>query len=49
MHAELVAHGNEAIKADDIEKLRNVVGGFYSIRISGNGDDMLATANITRG
>ena len=49
-HAELVAHGNEAIKADDIEKLRRVVGGLYSIRISTGGvDDMLATANITRG
>lgn len=49
-HAELVAHGNEAIKADDIEKLRQVVGGLYSIRISSGGvDDMLATANITRG
>jgi len=49
-HAELVAHGNEAIKADDLEKLRRVVGGLYSIRISTGGvDDMLATANITRG
>lgn len=49
-HTELVAHGNEAIKADDIEKLRRVVGGLYSIRISTGGvDDMLATANITRG
>lgn len=49
-HAELVAHGNEAIKADDMEKLRRVVGGQYSIRISTAGDDdMLATANITRG
>lgn len=49
-HAELVVHGNEALKADDIEKLRQVVGGLYSIRISTGGvDDMLATANITRG
>ena len=49
-HAELVAFGKEAIKADDFEKLRNVVGQLYSIRISsGDDDDMLAAANITRG
>jgi molecular chaperone DnaK len=49
-HAELVAVGKEAIKADDFEKLRNVVGQLYSIRISsGDDDDMLAAANITRG
>jgi len=48
--AELVAHGNEAIKADDMEKLRRVLGGLYSIRISSAGDDeMLAISNITRG
>ena len=49
-HAELVAAGKEAVKADDFEKLRNVVGQLYSIRISsGDDDDMLAAANITRG
>ena len=49
-HAELVAHGNEAIKADDMETLRRVLGGLYSIRISSTGDDdMFAIANITRG
>lgn len=49
-HTELVAVGKEAIKADDFEKLRNVVGQLYSIRISsGDDDDMLAAANITRG
>lgn len=48
-HAELVAAGKEAIKADDFEKLRHVVGQLYSIRISsGDDDDMLAIANITR-
>lgn len=48
--AELVVHGNEAIKADDMEKLRRVLGGLYTIRISNAGDDeMLATSNITRG
>lgn len=49
-HKELVSHGNEAIKADDIEKLRRVVGGLYVIRISTAGDnDMVASANIARG
>ena len=49
-HAELVAAGKEALKADDFEKLRSVVGKLYSIRISsGDDDDMLAVANITRG
>lgn len=49
-HAELVIAGKEAVKADDIEKLRGVVGQLYSIRISSGGDDdMLAPANITRG
>ena len=49
-HAELVAVGKEAIKADDFEKLRHVVGQLYSFRISsGDDDDMLAAANITRG
>ena len=48
--AELVAHGNEAMKADDMEKLRRVLGSLYSIRISTAGDDeMIATSNITRG
>ena len=49
-HAELVAVGKQSIKADDIEKLRKVVGQLYSIRIStGDDDDMLTAANITRG
>ena len=48
--AELVDHGNEAIKADDMEKLRRVLSGLYAIRISTAGDDdMLATSNITKG
>jgi molecular chaperone DnaK len=49
-HAELVAVGVEAIKADDIEKLRHVMGQLYSIRISlGEDENMIAAANITRG
>lgn len=49
-HAELVAIGVEAIKADDIEKLRKVMGQLYSIRISLSADDdMIGAANITRG
>ena len=49
-HAELVAAGKEAMKADDFESLRRIVGQLYSIRISsGDDDDMLAVANITRG
>lgn len=49
-HAELIAAGKEAIKADDIERLRIVVGKLYSIRISsGDDDDMVASANIMRG
>jgi molecular chaperone DnaK len=48
--SELVAHGAEAVKSDDMEKLRRVLGGLYSIRISAVGDDdMLATSNITKG
>lgn len=48
--ADLVSHGIEAIKADDMDKLRRVLGGLYSIRISTAGDgEMLATSNITRG
>lgn len=47
---ELISHGSEAIKADDMEKLRRVLAGLYSIRISSAGDDdMLASSNITRG
>lgn len=48
-HAQLVAAGSEALKADDINKLRDVVIHLDSIRIgSANEDDMLAVANILR-
>lgn len=48
-HAQLVAAGSEALKANDIDKLRAVVAHLDSIRIgSGGEDDMLAGANIVR-
>ncbi len=49
-HAELVSMGMEALKADDIDKLRQVVAELATSRIgSGSDDDMLMTANIVRG
>ena len=49
-YTELVAFGNAAIKADDIEKLRVIVGQMWSIKIgTGSEDDLLASANIVRG
>ena len=48
-HANLVAAGAEALKANDIDKLRAVVAHLDSIRIGSAGeDDMLAGANIVR-
>lgn len=48
-HAQLVAAGAEALKANDIDKLRAVVAHLDSIRIGSAGeDDMLASANIVR-
>ena len=48
-HAQLVAAGAEALKANDIDKLRAVVVHLDSIRIGTAGeDDMLAGANIVR-
>jgi molecular chaperone DnaK len=44
-----VAVGTEAIKANDIEKLRAVVGQLFSIQVGSAGDDdMMAGANIVR-
>ena len=49
-HAQLVAIGVEALKANDIDKLRAVVVNLDSIRIGSVGDDdMMAGANIVRG
>ena len=48
-HTQLVAAGAEALKANDIDKLRAVVDHLDSIRIGSAGeDDMLAGANIVR-
>lgn len=48
--ADLIAAGKEALQADDINRLRQVVGALYSIRIgSSSEDEMLVTANIVRG
>ena len=48
-HAELVAAGAEALKANDIDKLRLVVAHLDSIRIGSAGEDeMMAGANIVR-
>ena len=48
-HAQIVAVGAEALKANDIEKLRSVVAHLDSIRIgSASEDDMMAGANIVR-
>lgn len=45
----LIAKGNECIKADDIDELRKVVFGLYSIRVAGVGDNMTDVINILRG
>jgi molecular chaperone DnaK len=48
-HAQLVAVGNEALKASDIDKLRATVAHLSSIRIGSVGvDEMTANANIIR-
>lgn len=48
-HAQLVAVGTEALKANDIDKLRTVVFHLDSVRICSAGEDkMLAGANIVR-
>jgi hypothetical protein len=49
-YVELVKAGQEAIKADDIDKLRKVHRMLESLRIdTGSDDDVLATTNIVRG
>lgn len=48
-HAQLVAVGAEALKANDIDKLRAVVVNLDSIRVGSAGDDdMMASVNIVR-
>jgi len=49
-HAELVAIGQEAIKADEIDKLRRVVWELDNMKVgTAAEDEMFATANIVRG
>ena len=46
-HSQLVASGTEALKANDIDKLRSVVVQLDAVRIGSVGDDdMMASANI---
>ncbi|MDR3299355.1 MAG: hypothetical protein LBU43_05000 [Candidatus Accumulibacter sp.] len=48
-HAQMVATGTAALKAGDIDKLRNVVINLDSIRIGSAGaDEMMAGVNIVR-
>ena len=48
-HAQLVATGAEALKANDIDKLRLVVAHLDSVRIGSAGEDeIIAVANIVR-
>lgn len=48
-HAQLVTMGTEALRADDMEKLRGLVAQLDSIRIGSAGaDEMMAAANIVR-
>lgn len=48
-HAQLATAGAEALKANDIDKLRAIVAQMDSIRIGSGGDDeMMAGANIVR-
>jgi molecular chaperone DnaK len=48
-HAQLVAAGSEALKANEIDKLRHVVVQLDSVRIGSAGqDEMMAGANIIR-
>jgi len=49
-HAELVKIGTEALKADDFDKLRQVVAELAGSRMGASADDdMMMTANIVRG
>ena len=49
-HAQLVAAGAEAVKADDIDKLRSVVVELDSLRVGvGADDDLLAATNVIKG
>ena len=47
---ELVAQGAQLLREDDIDRLRQVVGNLYQIRINAGSDSqMFDEANIIRG
>jgi molecular chaperone DnaK len=47
---ELVAMGEQLLKADDIDRLRQVIGQLWQIQIdTGSDTEMLDVANIIRG
>jgi len=49
-HAQMVALGVEALKANDMDKVRTVVAGLDSLRVGTAGEDeMMTGANIVRG
>jgi|CXWL01.1.fsa_nt_gi molecular chaperone DnaK len=49
-HAALVAAGMEALRADEIDRLRQIMGDLYSLRVGvGTDDEMAAVANVVRG
>ncbi|HPF23705.1 MAG TPA: Hsp70 family protein [Hyphomonas sp.] len=49
-HQRLVSAGEEALKANDMDKLRSVVYSLNSVRIGSSGaDDMMLSTNIVRG
>lgn len=49
-HAQLVAVGMRALEANDIDKLRGVVGHLESMRIDSSGmEEMLSETNIVKG
>jgi len=49
-HAQLVAAGEEALKNDDMQKLKTTTLMLFSTRISSSdGNDMLSASNIIRG
>ncbi|MBL0320391.1 MAG: Hsp70 family protein [Alphaproteobacteria bacterium] len=50
IHKEMVQNGQEALRADDIDRLRNIIQLLESLRIDTSvDDDMISTTNIVRG
>ena len=48
-HAQLVSVGEQALKRNDMDKVRAVVGQLDSVRVGyGSDDEMMAGANIVR-